>query len=202
MKLSEAQVNNIREVLLASGISHDRLRDDVLDHLCCAIEMRLTKNDDFARSLEDAIRELAPDGLAHIQYQTIFLLNSNKIMLMKKFMYIIGFVTTVGMTMGFTFKILHLAGSEELFNFGFIGFALIFLPMMAVDRLKQNIYKALSEKLRMVFGFASALTLGLAVMFKLFHYNYANEMLLIGISVFSFGFLPFLFFSLYKKSIA
>lgn len=202
MKLSESQVNNIRAVLLSAGITHDRLRDDVLDHLCCVMEMKLTKGNDFAMSLEEAVRELAPDGLANLQYETVFLLNSTKNMFMKKFMYIIGFITTVAMTMGVTFKILHMPGAEQLFNFGFFGFTLLFLPMVTWDRFKTTIHGALTERLRLLFGFLSAVTIGTSVVFKLFHYTGADVALLIGISLFSFGFLPFLFFSLYKKSIA
>lgn len=202
MKLSEAQVNNIRQVLLASGITHDQLQDDVLDHLCCVMEVKLAKDNDFARSLEDAIRELAPDGLAKIQYETVFLLNSNKIMLMKKIMYIVGLLTALAMTMGFTFRILHLPGADQLFNVGFFGFTLLFLPLMAWDRFKVNVHRALSERLRLLFGLASAVTIGTAVLFKVFHYQGADVALLVGIAIFSFGFLPFLFFGLYKKSVA
>lgn len=202
MKLSEAQVNSIRQVLVVGGIAHERLHEDILDHLCCVLEARLTSGGDFARCLEEAIAELAPDGLQNIQNETIFLLNSKKIMIMKKFMYAVGLVTTASMTMGLTFKILHLPGAEELFNFGFFGFALIFLPMVMVDRFKQKIYGALSEKLRVLFGVVSAVAIGMSVMFKIFHYGNADLMLLVGISIFSFGFLPFLFFNLYKKSLS
>lgn len=201
MKLSDDQVKNIRDVLSQSGITHDKLRDDVLDHLCCVVEMNLARYG-FEKSLEEAIRELAPNGLKNIQHQTIFLLNSNKIILMKKFMYFIGLATTISMTMGLTFKILHMPGADELFNIGFFGFTLLFLPLLTIDRFKQKIHSALTERLRLVLGFISAVTIGSSVLFKVFHYQGADVLLLVGISIFSFGFLPFLFFSLYKKSIA
>jgi hypothetical protein len=202
MKLSEQQVTVIREVLLNSGITHDSLRNDVLDHLCCVVEIKISKETDFATSLDEAIRELAPEGLRKLQDETVFLLNSNKIMLMKKFMYSIGLATTIAMTMGLTFKILHMPGADELFNIGFFGFTLLFLPMLTIDRFKQKIHAALTERLRLVLGFISAVTIGSSVLFKIFHYQGADVLLLVGISVFSFGFLPFLFFNLYKKSIS
>ena len=109
---------------------------------------------------------------------------------MKKIMYAIGLITSISMTMGLTFKILHMPGADELFNLGFFGFTLVFLPMITVDRYKQNLHKALSERLRLILGFLSAVLIGFSVLFKIFHRPNADVMLLIGITIFSFGFLP------------
>jgi hypothetical protein len=38
MKLSEQDVAHIRRVVDASGIERVSLRDDIVDHLCCALE--------------------------------------------------------------------------------------------------------------------------------------------------------------------
>lgn len=202
MKLSPEQIGIIRKHVDASTISIDSLKDDVLDHLCCVVEINMERGKAFDRAVQEALTELAPDGLNEIQSETVFLLNSNKIIFMKKIMYGVGLITAVCMTMGLTFKILHMPGADELFNFGFFGFTLIFLPMLTIDRFKQNLHRALSERLRSVLGFLSAVLIGTSVLFKTFHYQGADVVLLVGISIFSFGFLPFLFFSMYKKSIS
>jgi hypothetical protein len=166
------------------------------------VEVKMTKGSGFESSLIEAIDELAPDGLDVIQRETIFLLNSTKIMFMKKIMYSIGLITSISMTMGLTFKFLHMPGAEQLFNVGFFGFLILFLPMLAVDRYKHNLTKSLSEKLRVGFGYLSAFMIASSVLFKLFHLEGANLLLLSGMCVFSFGFLPFLFFNMYKKSLS
>ena len=201
MKVTAEQVVIIRKQIEQSGIINETLRDDVLDHLCCVVEIKLSKGMNFELALQEASHELAPDGLIEIQHETVFLLNPTKIIRMKKIMYAIGLITSIGMTTGFTFKILHMPGADELFKLGFFGFTLVFLPMMTIDRYKQNLHKALSERLRLILGFLSAVLIGFSVMFKIFQLPNADIMLLIGIAVFSFGFLPFLFFSMYKKSI-
>lgn len=178
------------------------LRDDVLDHLCCVVEIKLKKGNDFILALQEASHELAPEGLIEIQRETIFLLNSTKIIRMKRIMYAIGLLSAIGMTMGLTMKMLHLPGSGELSSISFLGFTLLFLPMVLIDRYKQNLHKALSERLRLIIGFLSAVLIGLSVLFKTFHYEGADIVLLVGIAFFSFGFLPFLFFGMYKKSIS
>lgn len=202
MKVSAEQVAIIRKQIEQSGILNEMLRDDVLDHLCCVVEIKLSKGRSFDQALQEASQELAPEGLVEIQRETVFLLNPQKIIRMKKIMYAIGLITSIGMTMGLTFKILHMPGADELFNLGFFGFTLLFLPMITIDRYKQNLHRALSERMRLILGFLSAVLIGISVLFKIFHRPNADVMLLIGIAIFSFGFLPFLFFSMYKKSVS
>jgi len=202
MILSASQVKTVRNCVDQSGIVNETLKDDVLDHLCCAIEFKLENGLKFNEALEQARFELAPDGLEEIQQETTFVLNPLKIIHMKKFMYVIGLITSIGMTMGLTFKILHMPSAEELFNFGFFGFAFIFLPLLAIDRFKRKINQALYEKLRLISGFITTVVVGFSVLFKIFHYEGANLLLLTGISTFCFLFLPTLFFSMYKKSIS
>ncbi len=202
MKVSPEHVAHIKEVIGQSAITIDTLKDDLLDHLCCVVEAKMTNGGGFEISLKEALDELAPDGLDAIQRETIFLLNSTKIMFMKKIMYSIGLITSISMTMGILAKLLHWPGSEELFTYGFVAFLLLFLPMLAIDRYKHNLSKSLSEKLRIGLGYLSAFLLVFSIAFKLFHLTGANLLLLSGMCIFSFGFLPFLFFNMYKKSLS
>ena len=202
MKLSAEQVLIIRTEVDKSNFKIESLRDDVLDHLCCVVEIKMERGKNFITSIQEAFHELAPDGLEEIQRETIFLLNSNKIMLMKKLMYLMGLLSTISMSVGWTFKLLHLPGGNELIIGGGLGFSLLFLPMLAIDYFKVKINLALSERLRFVMGCISAVLLSLAWTFKLAHLNGADLLLIAGTMVLSLGFLPFLFFNMYKKSIS
>ena len=86
MKLTVVQIDLIQAHVEQSGLTIATLRDDVLDHLCCVVEEKLKKGKDFDRAFREALIELAPDGLAEIEHETVFLLNANKIILMKKLM--------------------------------------------------------------------------------------------------------------------
>jgi hypothetical protein len=202
MTLSSEQIKMVRERVEESNIMNRTLKDDVLDHLCCAIEIRIENGREFKDALKEALVELTPGGLDEIQQETVLLLNPFKIILMKKFTYITGLITVISMIMGLTFKILHMPGADELFNFGFFGFLLIFLPLITAGQLKNNAHQTLRAKLRFVFGFLSMAVISASMFFKIFHYDGASLLWLVGISLFSFGFLPFLFFDMYKKSIA
>jgi len=201
MKLSADQVDIIREFIAASGIRMESLQADVLDHLCCVLEDSKETNLNFQARLQQAAEDLAPEGLEKLETETVFLLNSKKIVQMKKLMYLFGLGSSIALAMGICFKLLHWPGGDELLTYGFISFTLLFLPMTMIDKFKLKIQKSLSEKLRFILGSLSAILTGLAVLFKLLHLQGSDFMLLSGAVVFSFGFLPFLFFTNYKKAV-
>ncbi len=206
MKLSQEQIGIIQERVESSSISIQSLKDDIVDHLCCVVEDQLGKGKNFETSLEGAIHELAPNGFDVIQQETIFLLNSTKIIVMKRVMYLVGLLSSMSFVLGtisaFMFWPGGWSGASELSIYGLFGFAFIFVPMLAYDYFKVNIQRALSEKLKIGLGVASALPIALSVVFKLLHLQGVQFLMLLGTGLFVFGFLPFLFFTMYKKSVS
>ena len=121
---------------------------------------------------------------------------------MKKVMYLIGLVSSISICIGWLFKILHWPGADELFLGGFLAFVLIFIPSVVIDRFRVAVNKTLlSEKLKIILGVLSGAATGLAVIFKIMHLPGADQLLIFGFLAFSFGFLPFLFFRMYRKAI-
>ncbi len=200
MTLSSDQVSFVRKYVERNGIRLDTLRDDVLDHLCCSVEVRMHDGKPFERALKEATDELAPEGLRKLEYETILLLNSKNV-LMKKFMYFIGLASAMAMSIGFAFQILHMPGGYQLTNYGFLTFALAFLPALAYNSYRANVKRNTIEKFRTVFGFLSAACTGVAVLFKMMHYPGVDPLLLTGAFIFSFGFLPCMFYSMYSRSL-
>lgn len=202
MKLSNDQINAVKTTIDQNGIVNELLRDDVLDHLCCVIETKIERGTKFELALQEAVYELAPHGLTEIQRETVFLLNLTKIIFMKRFMYFIGLVSAMAFVLGWTFGMMHWPGARELSIGGFLGFTFIFIPLNTIDYFKTKIHRVLSEKLRLVIGIASAMIMASAIVFKLLHLAGADILLLSGAFLFTFGFLPFLFFTMYKKSVS
>src|SRR6187549_709226 len=126
MTLSQDQVILIRDYVDQNRISIETLRDDLLDHLCCCVEEKLDEGKPFGESLRESVHELAPDGLQRLEHETLLLINTNNIV-MKKFMYLIGLLSTMSMSIGFAFSLLHMPGAFQLLSYGFLTFALVFL---------------------------------------------------------------------------
>ena len=201
MKLSDENIEFIRMEIDKSSISIPELKDDLLDHFCCFIEEELKNGNSFETAYIKSINQICPNGFDEIQKETIFLLNYKKIIFMKKLMYSIGLITAISVSIGWLFTLLNWPGGNQLFTYGFLGFVLIFLPMIAIDRYKLHFKRGLSGKLNYILGFSSAIILGLAVLFKTMHLQGVSILLLLGAMLFAFGFLPFLFLKMYKKSI-
>ncbi|MBB3697532.1 hypothetical protein KMW28_05080 [Flammeovirga yaeyamensis] len=201
MKLSNEQEKIITDFVDAQGLKIQTLRDDIIDHLCCVVESGLGKDKPFDQLLEEAVNDLAPDGLIEIQHKTVFLLNSKRIILMKKLMYFIGLVGAVSLTGGVTFKLLHMPYGNELFMIGFLTLLLLFVPLYTIDKFKVNLSKSISVRLKFILGLVAAVSTGLSGLFKMMHLQGAPILLLFGAFIFAFGFLPFYFFNMYKSSV-
>jgi hypothetical protein len=207
MKLTEDQLLDIRRQIVMSNISIPTLADDLFDHLVCDVEEKLFQKIPFDLALKTAVSQLSPGGLFELQQETISLMNSNKLLPMKKITYLTGAVTSMAMAAGWCMSILHLPGagsftSTGLASYGFAAFVLLFLPMVVVTRFKSAEGLRSDEKFRLITGLLSGfITVG-GMSFKIMHMPGANLMLVIGVAIFVLVFLPSLFFSMYKNSVA
>ena len=162
----------------------------------------MSTHDQFESILDEACNELSPEGLIELEHTTVFLINSKRIIMMKKLMYLTGLAGSISLTAGVAFTLLQMPGGYPLFSVGLLVLLLVFVPLFTLERFKVVIAKKLSERLKLILGATAALITGLSVLFKIMHLQGADVLLLLGAFVFSLGFLPFLFFTMYKKSIA
>lgn len=123
---------------------------------------------------------------------------------MKKLMSAIGLISAIASTLGILFKFLHLQGDMFLTTYGILVFSSVYVPWRVAVWYKENPDRNFSEKLRIFFALLSGLITGAAILTSLAHGNpvLIKSMFVIGAVLFSFGFLPILFFNLYRKSIA
>lgn len=200
--LSSSQLKVISDIVSDGSITIRTLKEDVIDHLCCVVEHKLENGMSFEQAIKEALIELAPDGLQEIEEETIFLFNVNKSIHMKKVMYSIGLISSMVMSLGWLFRIFQWPGGPELSNYGFFVFALLFVPMLAINQFNISIKKTIPEKLRIMLGLFSGVVTCIAVFFKIMHLPGADYLMLTGGLLFIFGFLPMLFLTMYKKSIS
>jgi hypothetical protein len=107
----------------------------------------------------------------------------------------------MSITLGWLFKYLNWKGGGDMLTYGMICFLLVFLPMLAINRYKMTLGKALSENLKIILGFSGAIIAGLGIILRTSGMQYGSLMVIVGTLIIAFGFLPFLFFGMYRKSI-
>jgi hypothetical protein len=199
--ITDLQIDFIADEIGKANIEDPMLRDDLIDHMCCLVEMDIKKGLSFDQAYKKAFLQTSPNGYEEIQSETLFLLNKNKIIIMKRITYISGFIFSLSILFGATLKTLHLPGAAMLLFIGMTGFAAIFIPLIVINQLKSSLNQHLSEKFKWIFGALSIMLIFMGSLFKIMHLPGAIMLLAIGIIVFGVGFLPFLFFRMYKQSI-
>jgi len=199
--ISDEYVDRILYVIEGSTIRKKELKDDLTDHFCCMVEMDMKRGMSFDDAFVRAQEQTCPNGLDEIQRETIFLLNYNRIMFMKRLMFLIGCLSSIALAAGVFFKLMYLPGASTLLLLGMVGLVLLFLPMVLVDKFKHLGSQGTIEKFKWIFGLLSALSLVTGSVFKIFHLQGAGVLLGLAFLLFCLGFLPLLFFRMYKNSI-
>lgn len=202
MNLTDEHLKAIRTIIERSDIRIKTLGDDLMDHLCCAVEERMKNSVSFESALQEVLEEFAPNGLEKIEDETIYLLNFNRNTHMKKIMYLVGLLTAMSMSLGFMFRTFAWRGGPELLNYGMYGFVFIFVPMVTVNYFRTHRDHTLPDKLRNILGLLSGIVGGSGLVMKFSGITGADFLILVGALSFIFLFLPLLFFNLYKKAVA
>ncbi|WMN06856.1 hypothetical protein QYS48_34010 [Marivirga arenosa] len=198
--ITDEQLAYIANQINDSNISSLEMRDDLIDHFCCLIEIEMQRGRDFEDAYQKAYEQTTPNGFEEIQYETLFLLNHKKIILMKQFTYISGFIFSFSFTVGLFFKLMHFPGANIMMFSGLLGVSFIFLPLLLIIKFKDKVLTLISERLKWIFGTFSLMLIFLGSFFKLLHLQGAGVLFGLGFLIFGFLFLPFYFFRMYKSS--
>jgi hypothetical protein len=200
-RLSDDQIGYIEQQVNNSQIDSEELKEDLVDHFCCIIEDYMGKGKSFEESYNHAYQTVCPNGFDEIYKETILLLTSKNILAMKKSMYILGFIAAVIWTTSLLFKLLHWPGAGILLVLGAFMLIFVLLPVVALYFYKKEFSQFISYKLKYIFGFVGLGLFLLGIFGKIMHWPGWPTILVLSIATINFGFLPFLFYRLYKKSV-
>ncbi len=200
-KLSDEQIEFIEQQVHNSQIESEELKEDLIDHFCCIIEDYINQGKSFEDSYNKAYEIVCPNGFDEIYKETLLLLTSKNIIAMKKSMFILGFIATVFWTTSILFKLLHWPGAGALIVLGAFMLIFVLLPIIALYFYKKEFSQYISYKLKYIFGFVGLGLFLLGIVGKIMHWPGWGITLVVSIAIINFGFLPFLFYRLYKKSV-
>ncbi|MGC4020720.1 MAG: hypothetical protein QM734_01645 [Cyclobacteriaceae bacterium] len=195
MILSADHIQYIRNTIESSEISRRLMQEDLIDHLCCAVEDKMKVGINFTRAFQDSVNELASEGFKELERETYYLLNY-KVILMKKFKYSIMLLSSMSFCFGIAARTLHLSIGNDFLLVGLAGLTvgiplLSFKPNMSmIDRIRIMI--ALTSLIFVTGGFA----------LKIGYMAGADMFVVIGSCLFAVGFLPLYFLKMYRASLA
>ncbi len=183
-------------MILARGAEMEELTNDLLDHICCMIEERLTSESDYDEVLHETMAVFGNDGIRNIQDETTYLLTKN-ILVMKKTTHIIGIAAAVLLLVATFLKIYHMPGAGIMYVLGGFLLSFIFLPLMLTIKIKEKISKP--RIWLNVAGTISGFLLVNGIFFKVMHWPWANNLMTTGGVLALLVFLP-LYIYVYIKN--
>ncbi len=192
-RLSEPQIDYILDDIRRNGIETEDLQLNLLDHICCILERELKDDDDFERLYQQTVKQFFKNELREIEEETINLLTFKNYYAMKKLMIVAGAISAAAFVLGSFFKIMFWPGAAVLLCLAMLMFALVFMPLMAVLKVKEK--GAADEKFVASAGALVAILFCLATMFKVQHWPGANVLTLLTIGMSAFVYIPAYFLS-------
>ena len=188
VKLTDEQVEYVLNEIKARGVTIEDLQYNLLDHMCCIIENEMRDEDDFYQFVNAVFPRFFNENLVEIEKETILLVTFKNYYAMKKTMYFTSVLVTAFMILFSLFKIFHLPGAGALFVITVVLFSSLFLPLVILIKLKDESKK--TEKMVYSFGFLLGISTSIGVLFKLMHWPYAGILMLSGVSIFTFIYVP------------
>jgi hypothetical protein len=70
--LTEKNIEFISRKINGSNIELNEMREDLIDHFCCAIEEDMKKGSSFDKAYDKSYQNICPDGFDEIQRETFF----------------------------------------------------------------------------------------------------------------------------------
>lgn len=195
LSLTREDIELISHDIQRQEITFSHLPDDLLDHLCCDVEEEMAHGLEFPDAYALVKQKFGPDRFRDIQKEILFEVD-NKYRIMKNLMKFSGVAGTILFGIAALFKIQHWPMAGIMMTVGAFIITLLFLPS-ALNVL----WKETHNKYRL-FLFISAFLTGLflvcGTLFKIQHWPLAGMILLSGLFVTVFMFIPSLLLYLFS----
>ena len=206
--LTEKQIDYITQIVNKSTIESAVMKEDLIDHFCCAIEADMQKGVSFETAYDKAYHHICPDGFDEIQRETIFLLTFKNIKKMKKLLFISGYLSAIGVTTSlFRFLHWHMVAALRVPYLAIVTLVtaviivFVFLPTLFMYLYKKDLAQFYGKKMMYIGGFTGSVFLVLSIFFYLTHWPLDVVALLTALAAINFAFFPMLFLKMYRKTI-
>jgi hypothetical protein len=136
-ELNAHEVEMISMDIEQQGLNYTPLQNELLDHVCCQIELMMEKGLTFNEAYRKVKADMGKKRVRQIQHETLSLI-SKKYRRMKRTMYVFGVAAPILLLAGITFKVFHWPGAGIVILISWSLVAVILLPILVLNQLKQK----------------------------------------------------------------
>ena len=200
-ELNLQEVEKISMDIEQQGLTYTPLQNELLDHVCCQIELLMDKGLTFNEAYKKVKADMGKNRIRQIQHETLSLI-SKKYRIMKRTMNVFGVAAPLLLLAGLTFKVFHWPGAGLLITLGLFFTGAVFLPLFAMVRIRDT--RQQDETVPMglyLTGMFAGMFAIIGSLFKVQHWPGASVLLTLGLATLAFAFLP-IYASVKKKEAA
>jgi hypothetical protein len=179
-------------------ITDVQLQSELIDHCCCAVEELMNLGLPCEEAIDRAFLRLAPDGLHEIEDAFNHIQTPLILTIMKKTVYFSGFVAAFCILIGLMFKIMHWPGATAILITGNLSLSVCLLAILYGLLTNKTTFPRMTYS-RILFGVVGGMLVASGIFFKIMHWPGANILLVIGMFLITFIFLPIFFWQLYRS---
>ena len=198
--LTEKQIDYITQIVNKSTIQSAEMKEDLIDHFCCAIEADMQKGMSFETAYNKAYYYICPEGFDEIQRETIYLLTFKNIKKMNKLLYLSGYLSAIGATTTLFMKLNHVMYGQLVLFFTAVILLLVFLPTLFTYLYKNDLSQSYGKKTMYVCGFVGIELLGAFFLAEMMHWPFGGLVLALAVLLLNFAFFPMWFLKMYRKT--
>jgi hypothetical protein len=177
MQLSLDQLRLVEHDVQLEGITYSHLEYDLLDHVCCDIEDRMSTGISFEDAYHAVKRDVGIQGLRRVQEETLLLINKNYRM-MKKSMKTLGTIALAGISLAVLAKIMHWPFASPLIILSTFTVSTVFFPAALYVWYKEVFQK--KHGFIVILTFFAGFAFMYGTLFRLMHWPFGSPLLLLG----------------------
>jgi len=140
MKLSDKHIDFIENSLKFYGVKNKALKEDLVDHICTYIENE--DSEDFDTLYQEALQKFGGySSFQNLQLEANLQKFGNKVVLLNKLSFSIGYLIVLLLVLSFLFKIMHWPYANIIMIAGLLIAALVLVPIHFYNKYKKSILK-------------------------------------------------------------
>lgn len=197
--LTDVQINFISREINGYGKLSRELKDDLIDHFCCAIEDEMAKGKDFETAYHSVCEKICPNGLDELLEENSFIPTSGKRKQLSQTLKISGIITLAGGTAAALMKLLHFPFGQMVLILTAAVAVFIFLPALFLYLFQKKIGIRHIGRFPYVAGCIGTVLLIASIIFHLSHWPGTAVILIAAVLLIDLAFFPLIFTRRHKK---
>lgn len=190
IELQEKQIEKISVEIDQQGLTFTPLKNELLDHICCQIEIAMEQGMTFNEAYRKVRSDMGRKRIRQIQDETLTLI-SKKYRRMKRIMYGLGVAAPILVIIAALFKAYHWPGGGVMITLALFITGMVFLPLFVMVRIRDT--RRMDEPVPLglyLTGMITGMITILGTLFKIQHWPGASILLTLGLAGLALGFLP------------